>query len=71
MEGLQEYIVRDAREAMTLVNMGLARRAMAPTALNGTSSRSHTVLSIKLERRSLDRRRAEGGGGTGSARRRR
>lgn len=53
MEGLQEYIVRDGHEAMTLVNMGLARRAMAPTALNGTSSRSHTVLTLRLERRSL------------------
>lgn len=41
VEGLQEYTVADAKEVLSLINMGLDRRAMAPTTMNNTSSRWH------------------------------
>ncbi|GMH75444.1 hypothetical protein TL16_g06766 [Triparma laevis f. inornata] len=34
--------------AQSLINMGLENRAMAPTLMNITSSRSHTVLTVKV-----------------------
>ena len=34
-----------------LINLGLENRAIAPTLMNSTSSRSHTVLTINLEQR--------------------
>lgn len=49
VEGLREYVVRDAGEAEALVNYGLENRAMAPTLMNATSSRSHTVLTVTVE----------------------
>ena len=36
---------------MAVVNLGLENRVMAPTMMNDTSSRSHTVLAITLEQR--------------------
>ena len=32
-----------------LINIGLENRAIAPTLLNATSSRSHTLLTINIE----------------------
>jgi len=43
--------VRDYSEAEALVNCGLENRAIAPTLMNATSSRSHTVLTLSLEQR--------------------
>ena len=40
------------REAIDLLNAGLARRASAATKMNATSSRSHTVLTVWVERTS-------------------
>lgn len=51
VEGLQEFIVRDYSEAEALVNSGLENRAIAPTLMNATSSRSHTILTLSLEQR--------------------
>eukprot|EP01035_Chromulina_nebulosa_P017371 gene17371-22919_t len=48
VEGLQEFIVKSYSEAEALINFGLENRAMAPTLMNATSSRSHTVLTIHI-----------------------
>jgi hypothetical protein len=53
VEGLQTYIARSYEEAEALINLGLENRAMAPTLMNTTSSRSHTVLTINVEQRPL------------------
>jgi hypothetical protein len=53
VEGLQTYIARSYEEAEALINLGLENRAMAPTLMNTTSSRSHTVLTINIEQRPL------------------
>lgn len=34
-----------------LINLGLENRAIAPTLMNSTSSRSHTILTLRLEQR--------------------
>jgi len=34
-----------------LINLGLQNRAIAPTLMNATSSRSHTILTVSLEQR--------------------
>lgn len=49
--GLQEFVVRSYLEAEALINLGLENRAIAPTLMNATSSRSHTVLTIHIEQR--------------------
>ena len=54
VEGLQEFIVRDYREAEALINLGLENRTIAPTLMNATSSRSHTVLTLSIEQRGLN-----------------
>jgi hypothetical protein len=59
VEGLQNYIVRSYEEAEALLNLGLENRAIAPTLMNTTSSRSHTVLTIHVEQRGM--------GGSGAA----
>ena len=50
VEGLHEFVVGSYDEAEALVNFGLENRAMAPTLMNMTSSRSHTVLTVHVER---------------------
>ena len=37
-----------------LLNLGLENRAMAPTYMNETSSRSHTILTLNIEQRSMN-----------------
>lgn len=51
VEGLQEYTIRNYGEAEALLNVGLEYRAIAPTLMNSTSSRSHTVLTLYVEQR--------------------
>ena len=53
VEGLSEFIVREYSEAEALLNLGLENRAIAPTLMNSTSSRSHTVLTINIEQKGL------------------
>ncbi len=40
--------MRDFQEACELLNWGLENRRMGRTAMNFTSSRSHTVLTVKV-----------------------
>lgn len=51
VDGLKEYIVQNYSQAEALVNLGLENRAIAPTLMNNTSSRSHTILTINIEQR--------------------
>jgi hypothetical protein len=51
VEGLQEFNVHTYSEAEALLNLGLENRAIAPTLMNATSSRSHTVLTLNIEQR--------------------
>lgn len=51
VEGLQEFAVRNYGEAEALINLGLENRAIAPTLMNATSSRSHIVLTINIEQK--------------------
>eukprot|EP01032_Pedospumella_encystans_P027501 gene27501-31082_t len=51
VEGLQEFVVRNYEESEALINLGLENRAIAPTLMNATSSRSHTVLTLNIEQR--------------------
>lgn len=53
VEGLQEFVVRNYSEAEALLNLGLENRAIAPTLMNATSSRSHTVLTLNIEQRGM------------------
>ena len=48
VKNLCEYKVTTYSEAESLINLGLENRAMAPTLMNTTSSRSHTVLTVKV-----------------------
>jgi len=56
VEGLTEYTVSNVKETLSLINMGLGRRAIAPTLINATSSRSHTVLTLTLQRNHYEMR---------------
>lgn len=53
VEGLNEFEVKSYDEAEALVNFGLENRAMAPTLMNITSSRSHTVLTVHVEKQGV------------------
>jgi Kinesin motor domain len=52
VEGLSEYIVRTFEEAISLLNWGLENRILGATRMNATSSRSHTILTVRLEMKS-------------------
>ena len=45
---VKEIEVRSSDEAIELLNMGIKRRRIAHTQLNTESSRSHSVLSMRL-----------------------
>ena len=48
IKDVKEIEVRSSDEAIELLNMGLKRRRIAHTQLNTESSRSHSVLSMRL-----------------------
>jgi kinesin family protein 23 len=48
IKDVKELEVRSSEEAIELLNMGLKRRRIAHTQLNTESSRSHSVLSMRL-----------------------
>ena len=50
VEGLQKYTVTNVEETVELINYGLRNRVMAPTLMNTTSSRSHTILTLEIEK---------------------
>eukprot|EP01028_Stygiella_incarcerata_P011838 TRINITY_DN69214_c0_g1_i1.p1 TRINITY_DN69214_c0_g1~~TRINITY_DN69214_c0_g1_i1.p1 ORF type:complete len:797 (+),score=190.93 TRINITY_DN69214_c0_g1_i1:421-2811(+) len=49
-EGHEEVEVFCIEDAVELINNGLENRVMAPTLMNATSSRSHTVITITLKK---------------------
>lgn len=51
VEGAREFQVRSFEEALELLNWGLSHRVMGSTQMNETSSRSHTLLTVRVERR--------------------
>eukprot|EP00943_MAST-04B_sp_MAST-4B-sp1_P007186 g7186.t1 len=61
VEGLQKYIVESVEETVELINFGLRNRVMAPTLMNTTSSRSHTVLTLEIEHADLGNNNNNGG----------
>ncbi|UJR38434.1 hypothetical protein I4U23_031102 [Adineta vaga] len=48
IKDVKEIEIRSSEEAIELLNMGLKRRRIAHTQLNTESSRSHSVLSMRL-----------------------
>ncbi|CAF0929828.1 unnamed protein product [Adineta steineri] len=48
IKDVKEIEIRSSEEAIDLLNMGLKRRRIAHTQLNTESSRSHSVLSMRL-----------------------
>ncbi|KAJ4453100.1 putative kif21a protein [Paratrimastix pyriformis] len=48
VDGLREIEVRTPDEAYEVINTALQNRCMAPTYMNITSSRSHTVLTVTV-----------------------
>ncbi len=53
VEGLNEFVVRSYNDAEGLINVGLQNRAIASTVMNSTSSRSHTILTLSIEKRKI------------------
>jgi hypothetical protein len=51
VEGLQQIEIFSAEDGLDLINLGLENRVMAPTLMNATSSRSHTLLTLFLRQR--------------------
>lgn len=49
VEGLSEYTVTSFDAALSLLNWGLENRVVGATKMNATSSRSHTVLFVRVE----------------------
>ncbi|GLC53981.1 hypothetical protein PLESTB_000811100 [Pleodorina starrii] len=47
--GLSEVVVRSAAEALQLLRVGTSHRAVAETASNSVSSRSHCILTLHME----------------------
>ena len=62
VEGLQKYIVESVEETVELINFGLRNRVMAPTLMNTTSSRSHTVLTLEIEHADMGNKNNNNGG---------
>ena len=50
VEGLSEYLVTSATDCLRLVAFGAANRAVRATSYNESSSRSHAILQLQVER---------------------
>ena len=50
VEGLSEYLVTSATDCLRLVAFGAANRAVRATTYNESSSRSHAILQLQIER---------------------
>merc|ERR1719401_2045980 len=48
IDGLTEEECKDSKELLRLLNIGSARRKVAATAMNSESSRSHSILTIRI-----------------------
>ena len=53
VQGLQEIGVSSHAEIQTLMEQGNGMRAVASTAMNATSSRSHSIFTIKILQRQV------------------
>jgi len=53
IQGVSEVICKSAEEILKLVQQGSAVRRVAETKMNSESSRSHSVFTIKVERRTV------------------
>lgn len=49
VDGVKEEVVTSAHEALQALNAGLASRHVGSTAMNATSSRSHTVFTLNVQ----------------------
>jgi kinesin family member 15 len=49
IDGLSEHSIKNANEAMDLLNSGLEHRKVASTAMNEESSRSHSLFTLYVE----------------------
>jgi hypothetical protein len=63
VEGLAEFSVNSFPDALALLNWGLENRVLGATRMNATSSRSHTLLSVRVETRAPVALPGGGGGG--------
>jgi len=50
VENLTEYVIRSASEALSLLAFGKKRLIFAETKMNRTSSRSHSVFQLAIEK---------------------
>ena len=55
VEGLTEYSVNSAQEALILMSRGEKNRITRPTLKNAKSSRSHTIFQILIESSKADK----------------
>lgn len=55
VQGCSEVICKSEKDVMKLVNQGGAVRKVAATQMNATSSRSHSVFTIKVEKRTFEK----------------
>lgn len=49
VQNLSEYKVRDFNQCLALIDLGLRNRNVRETVMNHVSSRSHSILQIKIE----------------------
>ncbi len=54
VEGITEREVKDSRDMFQLIREGLRNRKVASTEMNSESSRSHAILTLKIETKSKD-----------------
>ena len=54
VDGVTKYHLSTFSDAVEFINFGLENRAMAPTLMNTTSSRSHTILTLEIEQSPVD-----------------
>jgi hypothetical protein len=59
VQGLREIEVTTTQEAFGILTLGSKNRATAATAMNDSSSRSHAVYSVQLERTLSDGRQVQ------------
>ena len=55
IQGASQVVCKSESDVMRLVNQGSAVRKVAATQMNATSSRSHSVFTIKVEKRTFEK----------------
>ncbi|GFR49966.1 hypothetical protein Agub_g12104, partial [Astrephomene gubernaculifera] len=54
IEGATELVVRDEQQMVDVMTRGLAARSVAATSMNETSSRSHCIVTVRVDKTSRD-----------------